>query len=147
MHLRPQWRLYTPLSYTITTSDHFHKEFHGSSRIVWKFPSPWQSPQVGKGVWNEFPQSLGAFQAKGFSFRIVWKFPPPWQSPQVGKGVWNGISLNPSPEIKPESLNQLKNLYKRRRFTQCLMFLASRGIEGDAAIFVLSSISWMGGEA
>jgi hypothetical protein len=27
------------------------------------------------------------------------------------------------------------------------MFLESRGIEGDAAIFVLSSISWMGGEA
>lgn len=57
------------------------------------------------------------------------------------------FSLDPLPGIKPESLNQLKNLYKRRRFTQCLMFLENRGIQGDEAIFLLSSISGMGGGA
>jgi hypothetical protein len=39
----------------------------------------------------------------------------------------------------------LKALYKRRRFTQCLTFLEGRGIEGDVAIFLLSSLN-VGGE-
>lgn len=39
----------------------------------------------------------------------------------------------------------LANLHKRRRLTQCLTFLKRRGIEGDLAIFLLSSLN-IGGE-
>jgi hypothetical protein len=43
-------------------------------------------------------------------------------------------------------IEKLKTLYKRRRLTQCLSFLESQGIEGDVAIFLLSSLS-VGGKA
>jgi hypothetical protein len=39
----------------------------------------------------------------------------------------------------------LKQLYKKKRLTQCLTFLEGRGIEGDVAIFLLSSLN-VGGE-
>lgn len=39
------------------------------------------------------------------------------------------------------ALEALKNLYKRKRLTQCLTFLGDRGIEGDLAIFVLSNLN------
>jgi hypothetical protein len=43
------------------------------------------------------------------------------------------------------SIEKFENLYKRKRLTACLEFLAQRGIQGDEAIFLLSNFG--GGEA
>ncbi len=49
-------------------------------------------------------------------------------------------SQNPTCEIEI-----FKQLYKKKRLTQCLTFLEGRGIEADAAIFLLSTLN-TGGE-
>ncbi len=42
--------------------------------------------------------------------------------------------------INSESLRQLSNLKRKKRLTPCLELLESRGLVGDAAIFVLSQL-------